>query len=209
MSNFWLLIPPLLATISFLSALAPMAAAEPQDDHSSYRDLVKQAESGDLSIDFRALRFNCLKAKECDPRGDSKDVVAMNRAMQQKEYSNAVEIAEKLISRGFPNIEAHAICAQAYRELNNPEKSKFHQDVTSGLIRSILRSGDGKTKQTSFEVIDTHEEYVMMQVLGLPVLGSQSLLPGKPHNYDYLERDDPKTGKKTGVYFNIDAFYPT
>ena len=47
-----------------------------------------------------------------------------------------------------------------------------------------------------------------MSVLGLPAFGSQALIPGTPHSYDVLEVDDPRTGQKTSVYFNIDLFYP-
>jgi hypothetical protein len=47
-----------------------------------------------------------------------------------------------------------------------------------------------------------------MGVLGLPALGSQSLIHGKPHSYDVLERSNPKTGESISVYFKIDAFYP-
>lgn len=151
----------------------------------------------------------CLKEEHCDPRGESKDLVALRRAMQTKEYDKAVISAESLIKQGFVNIEAHMLCSQAYAELGNADKAKFHHDVASGLIRSIFSSGDGKTKETAFEVIGTFEEYVVVRVLGFPPLpSSQSVLPGKPHSYDVLKVERPGTGEKTSIYFNIDAFYP-
>lgn len=132
----------------------------------------------------------------------------MRQAMRSKDYKKAAKIGESLIDHGFVNIEAHAICSQAYQALNNADKAKFHHDITSSLIRSILGTGDGKEKETAFEVIGTFEEHIVMGVLGLPALGSQSLIPGKPHSYDLLEVNNPKTGEKVSVYFNIDAFYP-
>jgi hypothetical protein len=33
-------------------------------------------------------------------------------------------------------------------------------------------------------------------------------MPGKPHSYDVIEVDDPKSGQKVSIYFNIDAFFP-
>lgn len=57
-------------------------------------------------------------------------------------------------------------------------------------------------------MIGTQEEHVILNVLGLPPFGRQSLIPGKPHSYDVIELDDPKSGQKVSIYFNIDAFYP-
>jgi len=128
--------------------------------------------------------------------------------MRDKKYDAATKAGQKLLSKGFPNIEVHAICAQAYEAIGNSERAKFHHDVTTGLIRSIISTGDGKTKETAFEVIGTFEEYIIMSVLGFPRPASQSLIAGKPHNYDYLQVDDPKTAAKVGIYFNIDAFFP-
>lgn len=191
-----------------LSPLVPTTAAEVSPGDSQFKDLVTRATAGDLSIDFRALRFACLKSSHCDPRGDTEKLALMRRAMQAKEYDKAANASEALIAQGFVNIEAHVIAAQAYAGLNRPEKAKFHHDIAAALIRSILTTGDGKTKETAFEVIDTTEEHIVMAVLGLPFFGSQSLMPGKPHNYDCLVVDDSKTGQKVTRFFNIDAFYP-
>jgi hypothetical protein len=186
-----------------LSAQSPQSIA-------SYADLVDRVNKGDLSIDFRALRFACLKAKNCDPEGDREDIVKLRRAMQSKDVSEAVKIGNKLIDHGFPNIEAHAFCSQAHDALNGPEKAKFHHEVTGSLIRSILASGDGKTEEKAFEVISVSEEYIIMQVLGLPRFPvQQSLVAAKGHSYDVLQVTDPKSGEKVSVYFNIDAFYPS
>jgi len=194
--------------IALLLAVSSVGAAGAEPDDSSYRELVKRATSGDLSIDFRALRFACLKASSCDPTGDSKDMIAMRRAAHEKQYDKAVKTAEELIQKGFVNIEAHAICSEAYAALENHEKAKFHHEVTSALIRSILSTGDGKTKETAFEVVDVHEEYIVVSVLGLPRPASQALIHDKRHSYDLLEVAQPGTGQKIAIYFNIDAFYP-
>jgi hypothetical protein len=192
-----------------LATGATVLAAAPADKgNEAYRDFVRRANAGDLSVDFRAFRLACLNASTCDPRGDSKDLISMQRSLQSKDYRKAVKTAEALIEHGYVNIQAQVVCSQAYGALNNPEKAKFHHDVAASLIRSIMATGDGKTKETAFEVIGTFEEYVIMNVLGLPAFPSQALIPGKPHSYDVLEVDDPSTGQKASVYFNIDLFYP-
>lgn len=132
----------------------------------------------------------------------------MHVFMHEKQYDKAAKAADTLIEKGFVNIEAHVISSRAYTALKQPDKAQFHHDVAAGLLQSILSTGDGKTKETAFEVIGTFEEHIVMAVLGLPPLGSQALIPGTPHSYDLLEVQDPKTGQKVLVYFNIDAFYP-
>jgi len=183
-----------------------LAGAQKPDD--LYLELLKKIKAGDLSIDWRALRLACAKADHCNAKGDGSDLIAMRRANQSHDYKAAVKSAEKLIAAGYPNIEAHAVCATAYQALNEPEKAQLHQSITSALIRSIMNTGDGNTKETAFEVAGTQEEHIVLAVLGLPPFGNQSLISGKPHSFDVIEVEDPKTGNKVSVYFNIDAFYP-
>jgi hypothetical protein len=164
---------PLLAALIILIGTAisvpPLEAAPANEEDSAYKELVEKANNGDLSIDFRALRLACLKASSCDPRGDTKDMISMRRSMQSKEFNTAAKLAEALIEHGFVNIEAHADASQAYEAMNKPDKAKFHHDVTTSLLRSILNSGDGKTKETAFEVIGTFEEYTVWASSACPL----------------------------------------
>lgn len=132
----------------------------------------------------------------------------MRQAAQQERHNDVVKLARRLIAAGFPHIEAHALCATAYAALGNARHAEFHDQVATSLLRSIFNTGDGKAKETAFEVVGTHEERIVMMALGLPPFGKQSLLPGKPHSYDMLEVEDPRTRQSVTVYFNIDAFYP-
>jgi hypothetical protein len=101
------------------------------------------------------------------------------------------------------------LASSAYKKLGNPDKAKFHHEVASAFLRSIFASGDGKSKETAFQVAAVAEEYVVVMVTGLPRTGGQSLIAGKPHSYDLLTREDQKSGNKIELYFNIDAFYPS
>lgn len=192
--------------IAGAASVAHAASGNKADEE--YQALAAKAAAGDLSVDFRAMRLACAEADKCDSRGDDKDAAALQKAARAKRHEEVIKIAKRLIAAGFPNIEAHAACASAYAALGKPEEAAFHQQVTSGLLRSIFKTGDGKSKETAFEVIGTHEERIVMMVLGLPPFGRQALSPGKPHNYDIIEVEDPRTKQQVSVYFNIDAFYP-
>ncbi len=111
------------------------------------------------------------------------------------------------------NLEAHGSCAGVYTQLHEMEKAKFHMDVATGLLRSILDTSDGKTEETAFEVISRREEYVLMASLGLqysgPAVVSSGVVAGGPHQYERWEVQDPKAErgveKHVVVWFNIDA----
>jgi hypothetical protein len=176
---------------------------------TDYQTLVRRVEAGDLTIDFRALRLACMKSSQCEPRGTKADLGAMNQAARDHQLVKVVEIAERLIRQGFVNIEVHATCVKAYEELHESAKSKFHMDVTAALLRSILFSGDGRTKESAYEVISDREEYSTLVAKGLPYAApgvSVSAIEEGGHRYDKWEVADPKTGQTVVIFFNTDAF---
>lgn len=122
---------------------------------TDYQTLARRVEAGDFSVDFHALRLACMKSKQCEPRATKADLAAINRAGNDHQFDKIVEITERLIRQGFVNLEAHLDCAVAYEEMHDAAKSKFHRLVTRSLLGSILFSGDGKTKETAYQVIPT------------------------------------------------------
>lgn len=185
---------------------ASILAAE-QDD-ITYRTLVQQVKSGDFSIDFRALRVGCVKSSQCQPRSTADELADLNKAMADRRFQAAADLAERLIDEGFANMEVHADCVGIYKELNQPEKSQFHLNVVLGLLRSIMASGDGRTKQTAYEVIGTREEWMTLTSMHLPYVGSGvvgvSQVPDGPHRYSRWEVLNPKTGQTVVVFFQTD-----
>jgi len=203
-----------LLTLFVVLALgqAPFPAIGAEQDDAIYRALVQRVEGGDFAFDFRSLRLSCVRSSLCEARGTKAELGALNRASERDAFGEVIEIAEQIIARGFVNIEAHATCVKAYAELHDSVKAKFHLDVTSALMHSILNSGDGKTKESAFEVISDREEYYTLTSLGLPYSGSDistfSVEEGG-HHYDRVEIRHPKTGEMVVVFFNTDAFSPT
>jgi hypothetical protein len=200
----------ILIVASGLSLSVSLATAGEQDD-VTYQALVQRVKGGDLSIDFRLLRLACVRSSLCEPRGTKADLGAMRRAVADHQPSKVVEIDERLIEQGYVNLEAHATAVQAYIQLNESAKAKFHLDVATALMRSIISTGDGKNKESAFEVICDREEYEVLTFLGLPYVGSgvvASVHTGQDgsHTYDRWEVQNPKTGQNAVVFFNIDHF---
>jgi hypothetical protein len=176
---------------------------------TDYQTLVRRVEAGDFTVDFRALRLACMKSTQCEPTATKAALGAINRAESDHDFARVVEITERLVRQGFVNLEAHADSVKAYEAIQDSARSKFHLDVTGGLLRSILFSGDGKSKETAFEVISDREEILTLAAKHLPYSGSgvsTSAIEENSHRYDRWEILDPKTGKTVVLFFNTDAF---
>lgn len=203
-----------LGVLTCISALLLFTPSETcgEEDSTTYQELVKRVRGGDLTMNFHSLRLSCIKSTNCQPRGSTSELADLNRASNNRDWGQVVEIAERLIDQGFVNAEAHASVVKAYTELHEPTKAKFHLDVTMALMHSILDNRDGKTKETAFEVISDREEYFTLTALGLPysgaaVVADYSVTEGG-HTYQRWEVRNPKTGQNQVVFFNTDAFSP-
>lgn len=178
-----------------------------QESKPTYESLLEKVKKSDPAADFTALRLAYADDPPKDSkRADSDTSKAMFSANRSRKYDQAIESAEKVLKGKFVDINAHLILATAYKEKKAPEKEKFHRYVAEGLIKSILKSGDGKSQETAYVVISTDEEYVILRVYGL-MPDSQSLQEANGHHYDMLDAVDPKTNRKVTLYFNIDRPY--
>jgi len=199
-----------ITSIALLAALLPLAAAE-QDD-LAYHALIQRARSGDRTVDYSQFRLICMKSALCQPRGSKPDLAALNIAVQAKQLQKAAEIGERLVDQGFVNVEAHATLIKVYAGLHQPQKSLFPFTTYTALHRSILGSGNGKTKQTAYHVITDREEYILLGSLGLPYSGdavvTKRVETDGPHTYNHWEIRDPKTSQLQTIFFNLDAFTP-
>jgi len=66
------------------------------------------------------------------------------------------------------------------------------------LVDAILSSGNGTCKEEAFYVINTTDEYVVLNILGFEFGGTQSLID----HYDYLTVSENEAGIE-GLYFDI------
>jgi hypothetical protein len=176
--------------------------------NTTYRQLVERAKAGDLSVDFRALRMACARSNICDKRATPEELAAMVQAEGEKRQSDVVEICERVIGRGFVNMEAHISCLGAYTALNRMDKAKFHRDIVTALFQSFFITADGKTVETAYEVISVKEIYAVLVGKKLPQFGegvSSAGYAAHGHNYTRYEVKDPKTQEKVVIFFNVDA----
>ncbi|HKV42176.1 MAG TPA: DUF4919 domain-containing protein [Blastocatellia bacterium] len=182
----------------------PQGAQAPPSKKLSYEELLEQVKKQDPLVDYAALRMAYTATFSYEPYADlSQKRESMFKALKDKNYSVAIEIADGILKTDYVDIDAHYIEHSAYTALGNQRLADFHGDVAGGLIDSILKSGDGLGPATAYTVICVREEYLVLSVKGLKA-GSQELVHDKGHSYDLLNAEDESSGERVRFYFNID-----
>lgn len=176
-------------------------------DTSEYRKLVDKAKSGDLTIDFVKLREAYLDwtLDECNI-SDAPKREDMVKAFETKDFAKAVSLAQVVLDYEYVNRGLHLAVANAYKEVGNAEKSKFHSDVADKLVKAMLASGDGKSAKTAFKVLSIREEYVIMREMGYQV-SSQALAMDKEFGAMDILSGKTADGKEGSFYFAIDKVW--
>ena len=189
-------------------SLDPKVVIPPRLESGDYKTLVEQLEAGNTNVNFRSLRLACMKSPDCEPRATRADLAEFNAASRDNQYAKAAELGQRLIRRGFVNLEIHAALVIIYRALKDQAKAAFHMKVTDGLLRSILFSGDGNSPATAWEIISDREELSVLAARGIASGGevSKSRIDEGGHHYERWEIWDPVNEKKVIVFFNTDAF---
>jgi hypothetical protein len=195
---------PRLILVVVASAFLTFGVAQEDKpkEKPAYEALVEKVKSGDKSVDFKQLRL--AYADSTTPRPDTDpQKQAMTAALNSKNYTEVLKNADVVLASDFVDMDAHYAEYVAQRELNRAEQAEFHKVVLRGLLDSIAHSGDGKSEKTAYQVIEVHEEYVVLRFMGL-MPSKQSLSQKDSHSYDVMETVNPKTQEKVTLYFNVD-----
>ncbi len=193
--------PFVLALVVSIALSSPAAAQNPP---SEYATLLAAVKAGNTNIDYTRLRLSYMDSPEYK---ESKDVTkpekAMAVALNAKDFQEALKNAEIVLTNDYVNMDAHFVAFMANRELGVTDKAEFHRTVFRGLVDSIRNSGDGKSTETAWVVIDVHEEYVLLRVLGFAP-SEQSLLNKNGHSFDVMKVKNVNDGTMQTFYFNVD-----
>jgi hypothetical protein len=192
----------LVLSLFVVGALTPAVVA--QDQPSEYATLLASLKDGKTDIDYTRLRLSYMDSPEYKAATDvSKSEDAMSDALNKKDYPAALKYAEAVLASDYVNIDAHFVAMEANRQMGAIDKAQYHITVFRGLIDSIRSSGDGKSIEKAWVVINVHEEYVLLRVLGFRP-SEQSLLQKDGHAYDVMKVKNTEDGAEQTFYFNVD-----
>jgi hypothetical protein len=189
-----------------LAALPPAVAAPAPDQPSEFAVLLASLKAGNTDIDYTRLRLSYMDSPEYKVAKDtSKSEKTMFEELDKKDYPAALKAAETVIESEYVNIDAQFVAMEANRQMGVTDKAQFHLTVFRRLIDSIRNSGDGKSPETAWVVINVHEEYVLLRVLGFQRFPmQQSLIHKDGHSYDEMKVKKAEDGTEQIFYFNVD-----
>lgn len=193
-----------LATV-LTSAAGSSAQAPQQHGAPTYDELVARAKAGDADVNYRALRNAYAESPRYDPYGSKvgKLQSEMFDAYGRADCAAVLAKAESILAVDFVHVDAHLLAGLCHGKLGNEEAMRRERAAARGLIDSILQSGDGKSEESAFVVIEVAEEYSMLRLLGLRP-SNQALIHAQGHSYDRFETKANDTGQQAVVFFNVD-----
>ncbi len=195
---------------SILLPLAISMVLDAQDtstDSSAYRDLVAKAKGGDATVDYRQMRFLCLRLPDCRLRSTPDQLGRLHALKDPKEI---LAYADTLLAEGFVNLEVHADEVALYQALGDTPRAARSLGIVTGLLNSIMKGRDGKSPESAYEVVVDREIYIVQATRGLPS-GYGPGVTSEPVNaggrkYTRYSIKDPRSGETVIVYFDVTAF---
>lgn len=171
---------------------------------TDFDTLLAKVKGGDMTVDFKALRFafadkTATEARTADPKLQAQMLSLLN----EKKFKDVIKIAEAIHKTTFVDMNSHVMAAMAYQGLGDAKMAKFHTGVYLGLVNSILKDGDGNTPKTAYHVISIAEEYVLLNALELK-RGTQTVESADGHKFHVLTANDKATNEAVKIYFNLD-----
>src|SRR5919106_547856 len=172
-------------------------------EKSKYDALLEKVKQKDPSVNFTELRHAFYESANYNPYAPMMTYRPLNAALAQKNYEEALKIADSVLAKNFVEINAHMTAQIAHQELGNAERAQFHKYMAEGVLNSIKSNVDGKSVDSAYEVISINEEYGLIRSLGLRPI-KQGLVENKGHKFDAITVIDPQTSKESVIYFNVD-----
>lgn len=172
--RFYSLTVFLILTTTFL--FGQDAKVQVPDFGDKYSNYVKQLESGKTDIDYVDFRNSFLESKQFSQKSTNYDSLKKQvyAEIKNKNYNNIVRLTKAMLSIDYTSLFAHKYLQQTYKILGDTTNRNKYHDIEFGLLYSITKSGDGKSCETGWHVIQIEEEYFILNMLGAE-LQSQSI----------------------------------
>jgi hypothetical protein len=192
------------AALLFLCISSSCFAMTKSEAKTIYDVDTKKVRSGDLIFDWKEFRLASVQGGTS--YFDWHPVRAkFMAAMDKGDIKAALKSANEIMDHNMAEPEGHLLALVAFQKLGQTDDASFQHKVVHAYLHSILESGDGKSSQTAFFVVDEGEEYFYLNiVLGIGLPSKQSLIERDGHSYDMLNIKD-KDGKDQEVWFNVDT----
>jgi hypothetical protein len=139
--------------------------------NDKYSEFVRQLEAGKTDIDYRKFRESFIESKQfLIASHKSTELRTLEEEMYAQMHNSnnqeIIRITKAMLSIDYTSMLAHKILRQAYKIVGDTLNAKKYKAIEFGLLYSIEDSGDGKTCETAWHVIQISEEYFILQMHG-------------------------------------------
>ncbi|MQP53715.1 MULTISPECIES: DUF4919 domain-containing protein [unclassified Flavobacterium] len=171
----------------------------------NYSKSVKILENGNIDIDYKSFRESFIESEQFKIASEKNTefrelTIAMYKLMSESEFDSVISYTKKMLSIDYTNMTAHKILRQTYKIVGDTINAEKYKTIQFGLLKSIVNSGDGKSCESGWSVIQVSEEYFILDMLGVE-LNNQSI-DNNGGICDRMEVTDENGEKKT-YYFEI------
>lgn len=168
----------------------------------------KKADSTMTIEEKRHLYYGYSYQKNYSPYSISESQEDLNNILRKqdsdkKTFEKLIKVSAKVLE-DFPfSIRIKEYRIYAYKQLGKYKEARAEEIQASIIIDAILSTGDGTTQENSFFVINTTNEYEILDIMGFRFGGEQELID---HKYDYLTLAENSYNIK-GFYFDVTRLF--
>lgn len=190
---------------SCLAISAPSFALTKNEAKNIYDTDSKKVRTGDLLFDWKEYRLASVVSGVAGDFDWHPSRVKFMQQYKNGDFEAALKNANEIMNHNMAEPEGHLLAMMALQKLGRNQDAAFEHKVVEAYLQSIMASGDGKSADTAYFVVDEGEEYFFLNIVmdvGLP--SSQSLVNKNGHSFDLLKIKD-KDGKEQELWFNVDT----
>ncbi len=178
-----------------------------QKAQAAYERLKADAEAG-RKLDYTALRAASVQAPEWAFFNNKADGPLSQAITAAKggDCPQALANLAQVLQYDFTIDAAHALKADCLRK-KDPGTARREDAIANGLVRSLMRSGDGRSEKTAYVVTTGREIDDVLANRHIDVRTHLQQTRGSDGRFYFvLQGLQARSRKLLTVYFNIDAF---
>ncbi|MFB9865291.1 DUF4919 domain-containing protein [Rufibacter immobilis] len=190
-------------TISNVDLTKVYSAIEDKDSPFYYPHLLERYMANDSMLtffDFHHLYYGYTKQPGYTPYGRGMGELAAMKMVEQGRLDEAKELLLQEYAQSPFSLNIIFRLGSLADMRQEPAEARMWLLKFSGLLRTILDSGDGRSEESAWVVISAQDEYPILGMLGLEPT-SQGLVKQK---FDVQTLRTPNELEAEKLYFNIE-----
>lgn len=143
----------------------------------TFRELLEDAFLDPDRVDYVLLRqlyvaseayrpWDVVEIVDEDDAPVPNPIERLHASIAAEDWEDATGLAEALIEAAPLAIPMRLAYAHVLDAIGDDWEASTQRAVANGLVRAILRSGDGKTQATAIKVLDERELHLALELLG-------------------------------------------